>query len=107
MPADRFIKEWFRERRFAGSGDRRAISEFVFGILRQRVGFAWRMKDGSPRALVIAALLAEGGDPETLFTGGYGPPPLTQAERDAIVAHAARCAAMGAEANFRNSWKAN
>jgi 16S rRNA (cytosine967-C5)-methyltransferase len=85
-PADRFIKEWFRERRFAGSGDRREIGELVFRILRHRFSLAWRMATGSPRALVIAALLAEGRDPDALFAGGYGPPPLTQAERETIAA---------------------
>ena len=27
QPTDRFLKAWFRTRRFAGSGDRRAIAE--------------------------------------------------------------------------------
>jgi 16S rRNA (cytosine967-C5)-methyltransferase len=85
-PADRFIKEWFRTRRFAGSGDRREIGEFVFRVLRHRFSFAWRMAGGSPRALVIAALLAEDKDPTALFTGGYGPAPLSDAERAAVAA---------------------
>jgi 16S rRNA (cytosine967-C5)-methyltransferase len=85
-PADRFIKEWFRTRRFAGSGDRREIGELVFRILRHRFSFAWRMAESSPRALVIAVLLADGKDPDALFAGGYGPPPLDPAERAAIAA---------------------
>ena len=44
------------------------------------------MGSETPRALAIAALLAEGGDPESLFTGGYGPAPLSDAERAAIAA---------------------
>jgi 16S rRNA (cytosine967-C5)-methyltransferase len=80
------MKEWFRDRRFAGSGDRRAIGELVFRILRHRFSLAWRMANGSPRSLVIAALLAEGKDPDVLFTGGYGPPPLDPADRAAIAA---------------------
>jgi 16S rRNA (cytosine967-C5)-methyltransferase len=80
------MKEWFRDRRFAGSGDRREIGAFVFRILRHRFSFAWRMASGSPRSLVIAALLAEGRDPHVLFAGGYGPPPLDLAEREAIAA---------------------
>jgi 16S rRNA (cytosine967-C5)-methyltransferase len=91
QPADRFMREWFRARRFAGSGDRREIGELVYRILRQRFSLSWRMgplqaEMVSPRALVIAALLAEGRDPAPLFTGGYGPAPLTQAEREAIAA---------------------
>ena len=85
-PSDRFLKSWFRERRFAGSGDRRAIGELVFRVLRQRYSFAHRMGTASPRALVIAALLAEGQDPGALFTGGYGPPPLSEAEQAVIAA---------------------
>ena len=85
-PADRFVKEWFRERRFAGSGDRREIGELVFRILRQRFSLAWRMESAAPRALVIAALLADGKDPVSLFTGGYGPAPLSDDERRMIAA---------------------
>ncbi len=84
QPADRYLKDWFASRRFAGSGDRRAISELVFRILRQRFSLGWRMGDSATRALMIAALLADGQDPETLFTGGYGPEPLRDAERNAI-----------------------
>ena len=36
QPADRFLKDWFRARRFAGSGDRRDITELVFHVLRHR-----------------------------------------------------------------------
>src|SRR6185312_5824242 len=50
-----YLKEWFAARRFAGSGDRRAISEMVFRILRHRASLAWRMKSQSPRALATAA----------------------------------------------------
>jgi 16S rRNA (cytosine967-C5)-methyltransferase len=86
QPADRYLKDWFKARRFAGSKDRRDIAERVFQIFRHRAGLAHRMGSDAPRALAIAALLAEGGDPETLFTGGYGPAPLTDAERAAIAA---------------------
>ena len=33
-PADRIIAEWFRTRRFAGSGDRRAVRELVYAAIR-------------------------------------------------------------------------
>jgi 16S rRNA (cytosine967-C5)-methyltransferase len=86
QPVDRFLRDWFRARRFAGSGDRRAISERVFDILRHRSSLAWRLGDASPRALVTASLLAEAADPAALFSGGYGPAPLSEAERAAIAA---------------------
>jgi len=75
-PADRTLREWGRAHRFAGSKDRVAIAERVFSVLRHRASLAWAMGDDSPRALVIASA----GD-ETLFTGGYGPAPLSDDER--------------------------
>ena len=33
-PADRIVSEWFRTRRFAGSGDRRAVRELVYAAIR-------------------------------------------------------------------------
>jgi 16S rRNA (cytosine967-C5)-methyltransferase len=85
-PADRHLRDWFSARRFAGSGDRRAIGEMVFRILRHRASLAWRMQSETPRALMIAALLADAQDPASLFTGGYGPAPLTTGELAAIAA---------------------
>lgn len=85
LPADRFLREWFRARRYAGSKDRASVAERVFDIFRHRASYAWRMKSEAPRALAIASLLAQGEDVEALFAGtGYGPAPLTQAERAAI-----------------------
>src|SRR3954467_2079886 len=84
QPTDRFLKAWFRSRRFAGSGDRRAIAERVFAVQRHRAHLAHRMGNDTPRALVMAALLEAGEDIETLFTGGYGPAPLTDGEHAAI-----------------------
>jgi len=84
QPADRFVKEWFRARRFAGSKDRREIAARVFAIQRHRAALAWRMDDEKPRALVIASLLDAGEDPAAFFTGGYGPAPLTEAEQAAM-----------------------
>ena len=84
QPTDRFLKGWFRTRRFAGSKDRRAIAEQVFAVQRHRATLAHRMDSDAPRALMIAALLNTGEDIAALFTGGYGPGPLTDAERDAV-----------------------
>ena len=87
-PADRFIRDWFRTRRYAGSKDRAGVGERVFAVLRRRAALAWRMDDESPRALVIASLEAEGRGHaviEALFDAGkYGPAPLSQAERTAL-----------------------
>ena len=72
QPIDRFLKGWFRTRRFAGSKDRRAIGETVFGVQRRRASFAHRMGSDAPRALVIAALLEQGADIAALFVRRNG-----------------------------------
>ena len=89
QPADRFMREFFRARRYAGSKDRAAVGERVYAILRHRASLAWRMGEQTPRALVIASLLGENGAEEiaALFTGdGYGPSALSDGERAAIAA---------------------
>jgi len=87
-PADRFLRDWFRARRYAGSKDRAAVAERVFAVLRHRASLAWRMHDERPRSLVLASLVAEDCEFElidSLFSGtGYGPPPLDESERAAI-----------------------
>lgn len=57
QPADRFVERWFRDRRFAGSGDRRFINDFVFAILRHWGELAWWSGGNVHRALVIAGLV--------------------------------------------------
>ena len=88
LPADRFLRDWFRARRYAGSKDRAAIAERVYTVFRHRASFAWRMGSEVPRALVIASLLAEGKTAEEIAglfgDGPYAPPSLTDEERDAI-----------------------
>jgi 16S rRNA (cytosine967-C5)-methyltransferase len=91
MPADRFIREFFRARRYAGSKDRAAVSERVFDVLRHRAEFAGRMATEQSRGLVIASLITDDLDLDAvaaLFTGdGYGPAALSDAERH-VIAHA-------------------
>ncbi len=47
LPADRVIERYFRDRRYAGSKDRRAVIARVFAILRDRAPLAWRIAQGS------------------------------------------------------------
>ena len=88
QPADRFLRDWARAHRYAGSKDRAAISERTYAILRLRSSFAWRMGSGDARALVIASLLAEGLATDAiagLFDGkGYGAAALSEAEHRAL-----------------------
>lgn len=82
QPVDRFLKGWFRTRRFAGSADRRAIGERVFDVMRHRAEYAHRMGADTARALVLASARDE--DLDALCGGGYGPAPLTPDERSAL-----------------------
>ena len=84
-PADRFMRDWFRQRRYAGAKDRAAVGERVFAVLRRRASLAWRMGSEDPRALLMASVAVEGADVEALFDGSnYGPAPLTDSERAAL-----------------------
>ena len=85
-PAADAMKDWGLARRFAGSGDRAAISALVHDALRRKASSAWLMGEATPRAEVIGALRQTRGlDVEAigaLFTGErHAPAPLTEAER--------------------------
>jgi 16S rRNA (cytosine967-C5)-methyltransferase len=55
QPASRALKDWARDHRFAGSGDRSAIGNLVFDALRRRNSLSHRMGSDTPRALILAA----------------------------------------------------
>ncbi len=61
-PADAVANDFFRARRFIGSGDRRAVSDRVWRVLRARRRLGWWLKgkQTEPRLLVAASLLTEG-----------------------------------------------
>ena len=74
-PADRILAEWFRNNRFAGSKDRRAIRELVYAAIR-----ACGPVPASGRAAMLR--LAE-TDPAIapLFDGSnYGAAPIAEGE---------------------------
>ncbi len=57
QPADVVLKAWSQQNRYAGSGDRRAIAERVYQVLRARgrlSAFMGGRQDG--RALIVGAL---------------------------------------------------
>src|ERR1700744_1100850 len=84
---DKYLRDYWAARRFAGSKDRAAVSERVYAVLRRRGSFAWRMQGETARALVIASVLAEGADIVPLFDGSsYGPARLSEEETAAIAA---------------------
>ncbi len=85
-PAADAMKEWGLGHRFAGSGDRAAISALVYDTLRRKSSSAWLMGEATPRAEVIGALRQTRGlDADAiaaLFSGeGHAPAKLTEAER--------------------------
>ncbi|MEX2643502.1 MAG: RsmB/NOP family class I SAM-dependent RNA methyltransferase [Acetobacterales bacterium] len=89
QPADAVLAGWFRRRRYAGGGDRRAIGDRVFDMLRHRGRLRAALEAaGAPqpdgRAVALAHLLLVEGteDAAAAFAaGGYGPAPLTEDER--------------------------
>jgi 16S rRNA (cytosine967-C5)-methyltransferase len=89
VPAANALKDWGVARRFAGSGDRAAISGLVYDVLRRRASSAWLMDDDSPRARVLGMLKLERGfDVERigrLCDGArFAPEPLSDSERTAL-----------------------
>ena len=88
-PADAVANAFFRERRFIGSGDRRAVSERAWTVLRARRRLGWWLSRAggsqTPRLLVAASLLLEGwtldGVVQSYSGGQYAPSVLTGAEK--------------------------
>lgn len=90
-PAEGVLQAWGRANRYAGSGDRRAIADRVFRVLRARgrLAEAGGAEDGRTLVLFSLALLDRLGSAEieTLFSrAGYGPAALSDAERVRLAA---------------------
>jgi 16S rRNA (cytosine967-C5)-methyltransferase len=88
-PAALALADWGKASRFAGSGDRSAVGNLVYDVLRRRGSIAARMGASTPRALVLgAAHRALGLDAEAIAAAADGSKhalaPLTAAERAAI-----------------------
>jgi 16S rRNA (cytosine967-C5)-methyltransferase len=83
-PAERALTNWARGARYAGSGDRAALRDLVFAVLRCRRSCAARGGGDDGRALLIGLLRDQDIDPATVFTGeGHAPPMLSSSERAA------------------------
>jgi 16S rRNA (cytosine967-C5)-methyltransferase len=88
-PAALALADWGKASRFAGSGDRSAVGNLVYDVLRRRGSIAARMGAGTPRALVLgAAGRALGLDVAGIASATDGSrhalAPLTAAERVAL-----------------------
>jgi len=72
-PADAIAHDYFRARRFIGGGDRRAVADRVWAVVRQRLRLAWWLAEAgaskpTPRLLAAAQLLiGEGAAWNTLL----------------------------------------
>jgi 16S rRNA (cytosine967-C5)-methyltransferase len=98
-PADAIANDFFRTRRYIGSGDRRSVAERAWGVLRQNLRLAWHLEQvGLPvraRHLVIAhMLLCDHWAPdgvEQAFPGGrFNSAELDMGERKAVLALSGR-----------------
>ena len=89
IPAAKALKEWGTAHRYAGSGDRAAISGLIWDVLRRRASSAWIMDADTPRARVLGMLKLERKlDAEAIAAlcdgSRFAPEPLTEAERAAL-----------------------
>jgi 16S rRNA (cytosine967-C5)-methyltransferase len=77
--ADVQIAGWFKTRRFAGSGDRRAIRDLVYRAIRSFGERPWSGREA------FVGLAQQDADLAALFTGGqFGPAPLDTGEPAAL-----------------------
>ncbi|NIA70331.1 RsmB/NOP family class I SAM-dependent RNA methyltransferase [Pelagibius litoralis] len=89
-PAEQTVSDYYRQRRYIGSKDRRAISALTYAVLRHRARLAWHLGQckGRPpwgRSETLAFLLLSGQETVETLEGlcngeGYGPAVLTQDE---------------------------
>lgn len=74
------LTAWGRASRFAGSGDREAVRDLVFGAVRRFRSASALGGGGSGRALMLGLARAEGRAPEGWTGEGHAPVALSPAE---------------------------
>src|SRR5260370_5330212 len=89
VPAAKALKEWGTAHRYAGSGDRAAISGLIWDVLRRRASSAWIMDDDTPRARLLGMLKLERSlDVDAIAAlcdgGRFAPEPLSEREPAAL-----------------------
>src|SRR6202042_1594939 len=89
VPAAKALKEWGTAHRYAGSGDRAAISGLIWDVLRRRASSGLVMDGETPRARVLGMLRLERRlDADAIATlcdgSRFAPEPLTERERAAL-----------------------
>src|ERR1700736_3391041 len=93
IPAAKALKEWGTAHRYAGSGDRAAISGLIWDVLRRRASSSWLMDADTPRARLLGMLKLERGmDADAIAAlcdgGRFAPESLSEAERAALTSRA-------------------
>ena len=87
-PAADAVKDWMLSHRFAGSRDRSAIGDLVFGALRWKSSSAHRFGEDQPRAWVLGALRwGFAHAPDLMMQSWhepYAPPAPIEAEQAAL-----------------------
>lgn len=95
-PADRAMHRYFRGRRYAGGGDRKAVRGRVYQVLRTLAAVQWHLSDvdgdaALPRHWLLADLALRGEDPAAVMTGqGYDLAPPDEDEAKLAEALAGR-----------------
>ena len=89
IPAAKALKEWGTAHRYAGSGDRAAISGLIWDVLRRRASSAWLMGADTPRARMLGMLRLErkldaAGIAALCDGGRFAPAQLSDAEHAAL-----------------------
>ncbi|MGA2056601.1 MAG: RsmB/NOP family class I SAM-dependent RNA methyltransferase [Bradyrhizobium sp.] len=92
VPAAKALKEWGTAHRFAGSGDRAAISGLVWDVLRRRASSAWIMGSDTARARLLGMLHLErklDADQIAALCDGsrFAPSAVSDAERSALTSN--------------------
>lgn len=84
-PAEKALTRWARRSRYAGSGDRAAVRDHVYQVMRCWRSYTCLGGADSGRGRMVGALLAAHTEPDGLFTGvGHAPTQLSDAERQAF-----------------------
>jgi 16S rRNA (cytosine967-C5)-methyltransferase len=88
-PVAEALKDWGVSHRFAGSGDRAAIGNLVYDVLRWRLSTAWLMGEDTPRALVLGTVVRHWSEGAEALAGlteddPHAPPPLTSSQQDRL-----------------------
>ncbi len=89
-PADRVLNIYFRKNRYIGSKDKRAISTYVFAVIRQKLSLGYLLEQAgakkiTERLLLAASLMSEHENLNEIFNGQqYSPTEFNKREESII-----------------------